>query len=127
MEKMNLENMTSVDASRWGVAVGLLTLPVAFVVDHFYPGRGTPAGVSLVFLIGSVWIFWSLRRKPWFWMTIAAIAIAHVALIIVIPWSHWIHKSFPAPELWPIGIADFAAMIGFIKLVEKVMTRGVKD
>lgn len=52
-------------------------------------------------------------------MAVAALTIIHLALIVLIPWSN---KSFPAPALWPVGIADFVAICGFIKLVEKAMS-----
>jgi hypothetical protein len=54
-------------------------------------------------------------------MSVAALVVIHVVLIILVPWSN---KSFPAPFLWPVAIADFAAVIGFFKLVEKAMSRG---
>ncbi|HTY64003.1 MAG TPA: hypothetical protein VMG30_17275 [Acidobacteriota bacterium] len=54
-------------------------------------------------------------------MAVAALTIIHVVLIAVVPWTN---RSFPAPALWPVGIVDFAAICGFIKLVEKAMSRG---
>jgi hypothetical protein len=54
-------------------------------------------------------------------MAVAALTVIHVVLVVVVPWTN---KSFPAPALWPVGIADFAAICGFIKLVEKAMSRG---
>lgn len=121
MEKANTQNVTARTAARWGLIVALLTIPVAIFVDHFDPRRGTAAGASLALMIGAVRVFWYLRRQPWFWMAIAALTVIHVVLIVLVPWNK---RSFPAPELWPIGIADFAAICGFIKLVEKVMSRG---
>lgn len=121
MKTANSENVTARTASRWGLLVALLTLPVAILVDHFYPGRGTPAMIALGLMIGAVWAFWRLRRRPWFWMAIATLTIIHIVLIVVVPWTNWSNKSLPAPELWPVGIADFAAICGFIKLVEKAM------
>lgn len=117
---MKTEDVTARTAARWGLIVALLTIPVAILVDHLAPGRGTAAGASLALMIGAVRVFWYLRRHAWFWMAIALLAIIHVVLIVVVPWTN---KSFPAPELWPVGIADFAAICGFIKLVEKVMSR----
>lgn len=52
-------------------------------------------------------------------MSVAALVVIHVVLIILVPWSD---KSFPAPDLWPVAIADFAAVCGFFKLVEKAMS-----
>jgi len=121
MEKVDTQNVTARTAARWGIIVALLTIPVAIVVGHFVdPGRGRAAGLALALLIGAVRVFWNLRRRPCFWMSVAALVIIHIVLIILIPWSN---KSFPAPTLWPVAIADFAAVCGFIKLVEKAMSR----
>jgi hypothetical protein len=105
----------------WAVVALLLSLPVAAIVGyHLGPGRGRAAGVAFALMIGGILAFRRLIRHPWFWMSIAALVIIHAVLIVVVPWSN---RSFPAPELSPICIADFAAICGFIKLVEKAMSR----
>lgn len=104
---------------RRGLLLGLLLLPLYAMVDH-YRGPGE-AGAAMGFagILGMILMaFWDLRRKPWYWMAIAAIIVSHVALIVTVTWPT---RSFPAPELWPIGMADFFAMYGFIKLTEKAM------
>lgn len=122
MKSMSAENVTSRTAARWGLLVGVISLPVAMVVSHFFdPGRGRAAGIALAMMIGGIWAFWHQRRHAWFWMAVAALTVIHVVLVVVVPWTN---KSFPAPALWPVGIADFAAICGFIKLVEKAMSRG---
>ena len=119
---MNTENVTARTATKWGFIAFLLSLPVAIAVSHFVdPGRGRAAGVVLGLMIFSIRVFWHLRRHPWFWMSVAALTVIHVVLIVLLPWTN---ESFPAPALWPVGIADFAAICGFIKLVEKAMRRG---
>lgn len=118
---MNSEKVTARTAKKWGFIALLLSLPVVIFVSHFVdPGRGRAAGVSLALMILAIRAFWYLRQRAWFWLTIAALMIIHVILIVVIPWTN---KSIPAPALWPIGIVDFAAICGFVKLVEKVMGR----
>ena len=117
MKSMSAENVTSRTAARWGLLVGVISLPVAMIVSHFFdPGRGRAAGIALAMMIGGIWAFWHQRRHAWFWMAVAALTVIHVVLVVVVPWTN---KSFPAPALWPVGIADFAAICGFIKLVEK--------
>lgn len=118
---MNTENVTARTTTKWGFIALLLSLPVAIVVSHLVdPGRGRAAGVALGLMILAIRVFWHLKQRAWFWMAIAALTIIHVVLIVVVPWTN---KSFPAPALWPVGIADFAAICGFIKLVEKAMSR----
>ena len=122
MKSMSAENVTSRTAARWGLLVGVISLPVAMIVSHFFdPGRGRAAGIALAMMIGGIWAFWHQRRHAWFWMAVAALTVIHVVLVVVVPWTN---KSFPAPALWPVGIADFAAICGFIKLIEKAMSRG---
>jgi len=119
MKSMSAENVTSRTAARWGLLVGVISLPVAMIVSHFFdPGRGRAAGIAFAMMIGGIWAFWHQRRHAWFWMTVAALTVIHVVLVVAVPWTN---KSFPAPALWPVGIADFAAICGFIKLVEKAM------
>lgn len=121
MKSMSAENVTSRTAARWGLLVGVISLPVAMVVSHFFdPGRGRAAGIALAMMIGGIWAFWHQRRQAWFWMAVAALTTIHVVLIVAVPWTN---KSFPAPALWPVAIADFAVICGFIKLVEKAMSR----
>jgi len=122
MDDKNNENVTPRTVKKWGFIAGLLALPVYVFVNHFGgPGRSRAAFVSFALMILAVRAFWYLRRHAWFCIAIAALTIIHIALIVTI---HWTNKSFPAPELWPVGIADFAAICGLIKLVEKVMGRG---
>jgi hypothetical protein len=121
MEKVSTEKVTSRTAARWGLLVAVISLPVAIVVSHFVdPGRGRAAGVVLALMLLAIRAFWYLRQQVWFWIAVAALTIIHVVLVVVVPWTN---KSFPAPALWPVGIADFAAICGFIKLVEKTMSR----
>jgi len=121
MERTNTDNLTAGTVKKWAFIAILVSLPVAILVGHYVdPGRGRAAGLALALMIGAVRAFWYLRRHPWFWMSVAAMTLIHVVLIILVPWSN---KSFPAPALWPIAIADFAAVCGFFKLVEKAMSR----
>ena len=118
----NTAKITPRAAGRWGLVVGVLTIPVDLLVSHFVDqGTGMAAGVSLGMLIGGAWAFWHQRRHAWFWMALAALSVIHGVLIVVVPWNNWMNRNLPAPELWPIGIADFAVICGFIKLVEKAM------
>lgn len=121
MTEKTTENVTRRTAIKWGLIAALLSLPFAMVVSRFVdPGRGRAAGISLALTILAIRAFWYLKQRPWFWMTITALTIIHVVLVAVVPWTN---KDIPAPALWPIGFADFAFIFGFIKLVEKGMSR----
>jgi len=123
MEEVNTEKLTRRTGRKWAFIAILLSLPVAILVDHFDPGGGTPAFIFLGLTILLVRVFWNLRPHAWFWMAIAAVTFIHVALLVIVPWNNWANHSYPAPELWPIGMADFAFIVGFIKLVERAMRR----
>jgi Na+/melibiose symporter-like transporter len=122
MEIPNPDKVTPRTAARLGILVGVLSLPFVIFISHIAdPGRGRAAGVALSLMVGGILAFWHLRRQVWFWITVAVLTIIHVALVVIIPWTN---KSFPAPELWPIGIVDFVAICGSIALIERVMRRG---
>lgn len=118
---MSGTDVTARAVKKWGFLAALLSIPIAIVVsDSVDLGRGRAAGVSLALMILAIRLVWCLTRQAWFWVTVAALTVIHVVLIVLVPWTN---RSFPAPELWPVGIADFAAICGFIKLIEKLMSR----
>lgn len=119
MNDEEMEDVSSTTVKIWGVVALLLYFPVeSYVSSHFDPGRGRAAGIAFGLLVLAIRAFWYLRRHVWYWVTIVFLVAIHVVLVIRVPWSN---RSLPAPALWPIGIADFAAVCGFIKLVEKLM------
>jgi branched-subunit amino acid transport protein AzlD len=120
MPEKRSAKLTRRDIRKWMLMLALLMLPVYEIVDHFSGGGKARAAAGFVAILTIVIAaFWNLRRRAWFWLSIAALTTVHVVLIIVISWSN---RDFPAPELWPIGIADYLAMYGFIKLVERAMS-----
>jgi hypothetical protein len=120
MEDDNTEAITPNTVKVWAVIAFLISLPVAEFVEHYYgPGRGRVAGVAFGLMILTGRAFWYLRRRVWFWLTVAALLLIHVVLVAVVSWTN---KSLPAPALWFVGIIDFVAMCGGIKLVEKLIT-----
>jgi hypothetical protein len=121
MEDDNTEDISPNTVKVWPVIAFLISLPVAEFAEHYYgPGRGRTAGVALGLMILAGRAFWYLRRRVWFWLTVAALLLIHVVLVVGVSWTN---ESFPAPAIWPVGIIDFVAMCGGIKLVEKLMTR----
>ena len=121
MEDNTDEGITPSTVKVWAVIAFLISLPVAEFVEHYYdPGRGRVAGIACGLMILAGRAFWYLRQRIWFWITLVALVLIHVLLVVLFSWTN---RSFPAPELWPVGIIDFAAMCGSIKLIEKLMTR----
>ena len=84
------------------------------------PGKGRAAGVAAGMLVITVRTRWDLRKHVWFWAVIVVLTAAHVPVILRV---HWPFMTMPAVSLLPFAMLDWAIMYGFIKLVEKVMTR----
>ena len=78
----------------------IVSLPIYWVFDHFQRleiARPILMGVAALALL--IAVKWTLRRRPWFWLTMAAIAALHVPLILLVPWTtRWV----PAP-VWAGG------------------------
>jgi hypothetical protein len=79
-------------------------------------GRAVAGCVGMIVLV--VWMRWELSRYVWFWMTITILVLAHVPLVLFVPWSN---KNYPGVVLLPVGLLDLAIIYGSIKFVEKLM------
>lgn len=66
----------------------------------------------------AIWMRWELRGRVWFWMTIAALAGIHAALLKVIPWND---RNYPGVVLLPLGLLDLTFIYAAIKLIEKIV------
>ena len=79
-----------------------------------------PLMISVGVLWLVVWLRWDLRRSVWFWITIAALGIAHLALILLVPWSaSW----RPAAVMAGISTLDFLFVLWVIVFVERAMRK----
>ena len=59
-----------------------------------------------------------LWRKPWFWVTMAVIAVLHVPLILFVPWDT---KWVPALAIAVIDSADFCGILLILAAIGKFM------
>lgn len=106
----------------WGLlCVAIAALLVAWLLDHL--GRYElvrPTLVSTAVLGFAVVVKWNLRRRLWFWKTMAIFAVLHVLLILFVPWgTQWV----PAMMMAVIGSADISAMLAIISVVGKFVER----
>jgi hypothetical protein len=101
----------------WSLGIAILTSPLFFLFDSFgKPGNGRAAWFCAMAILIAMKVRWELRKHIWFWLTMLCIVVAHVPLVLFLPWtSRWI----PAVGILPIVVADIAAIFGCLYLVEK--------
>jgi len=94
---------------------------VFFIVFFFvFPGHPGLGGAAIVCATGEIMAAracWDRRHHSRFWLTLAAITLVQGAIIISAPWPE---TRFPGVVLVPIWLADYAAVYGIIKFVEKL-------
>jgi hypothetical protein len=82
--------------------------------------KGRVASICAAMIVTTVWMRWGLRKRLWFWVTIAIMAFLHLPLVLLPPWTN---NSYPGIVLLPGALLDLAIVYGSIKLAEKVMKR----
>jgi len=109
---------------RWqGILVVLVcSFILAFIFDHFGVfNRMRPVCGSILILVLTLKYHWELKRRPWFWLTVSAWALAHGWLIWRIRWPNgWV----PAKVLEGYVTVDLVAIFVIIALIEKVLHEG---
>jgi ABC-type branched-subunit amino acid transport system permease subunit len=113
------------ERTQWSLPVVLLIAALGIAVYIPFdiagmPGTGRVAMAAFGLLVIVTKANWSLRRYWWFWMTIAALVLAHVLLVLLFPWPsvQWI----PAPVLIASAIPDLVAVVWVIRFVERQMS-----
>jgi hypothetical protein len=106
-----------------GTIIGVLLIPV-FVLFIFL-GKAE-MGFTVCIVLGMVMLAiklrWKLRRRGWFWVTIAVILTLHIPFLFVVRWPQ---TNIPTIAFsLPLGIADFLLISGAISLAEKVFSKG---
>ena len=61
---------------------------------------------------------WELRKRVWFWVTIALVVVLHMPIVLLV---HWSDNRYPGVALLPAVLADYGVVYGCIKLVEMAM------
>ena len=78
------------------------------------------AAISAYIIAIAVRYFWDLRKRIWFWVTVALITCLHVALVLLVAWPD---KDYRGVQLLPIGVLDFGVIYGIIRLIENVFEK----
>jgi len=84
------------------------------------PAKGRAAATCAGMIATAALIGWDLRKRAWFWVTIAILALLHIPVVLLIPWTN---KNYPGIVLLPGALLDLAVVYGCIKLAEKLMTK----
>jgi hypothetical protein len=104
---------------KWGLAVGALTLPMIFLFED--RGRGLAACTSSAAILLVTRHLWDLRSRVWFWVTLAAVVLAHAYFVVSFPWPTF--RQLGPYGLFPILLFQFFLILGAFGLVERVMLR----
>jgi uncharacterized membrane protein YedE/YeeE len=98
------------------ILIALCASPLFFLFAFLGDlGRGRAAGIGGFVILLCVRIFWSLRRRILFWLTLGIVSLCHVPPVFLIPWNN---RSYPSIVLLPFALPDFAIVYGAFKLVE---------
>jgi hypothetical protein len=103
----------------WGLAIAVIASPMVPLFDHLgRPEFERPAYFVLMVMMVTVKVCRDIRGRPWFWITIIAIAALHVPLIILT--AQRLYRT-PFPAMLIICIVDFALILAVISLIERLI------
>lgn len=106
---------------RAALVVTLFAVLLYFVFEYVGgSAAGRIASICTAMIMTAVWMRWDLRKRVWFWVTIAILVFLHLPLVMLVPWTN---KNYPGIVLLPVALLDLAIVYGSIKLAEKVMKR----
>ena len=122
VEEADVKNPFDRLTRKAAVVVMFFAVVLYFVFDFVVgPARGRAASISAAMIVTVVWMRWDLRKRIWFWLTIAIVGLLHVPLVMFIPWTN---NNYPGVALLPEALADLAIVYGCVKVIEKLMDRG---
>jgi hypothetical protein len=87
----------------------------AWFFDHM--GRlelTIPVLASVAAFVFILLVKWRLRRYVWFWVTMTVLAVLHVVMLWLVPWTK---KWVPAATTAGVGTIDIFAMLAVISVV----------
>ncbi len=105
-------------AQGWAIVAAAGLIFFAFLYFG-YDGAGQAALISSGSILTATGLFWPLRNRVWFRVTMACIIVAHVAGIILIPWPE---QGFDV-RIAPFVAIDLIAIICVVVLLNKMMRR----
>ena len=105
----------------WAILAAICISPLYILFVYFGDsGRGRAACVSAFSIATAARFLWDLKKRVWFWGTIAIIVALHVPVILLIPWGD---QNLSYVALLPLALLDFGIAYGIIRLVENAVVR----
>jgi hypothetical protein len=105
----------------WLFVLIVLSTFLAFGLDHFgIPELFWPIVTTIVIPFVSVWGHWELKRRPWFWATIAFVTAGHAVFFHFVGWP-WGTRWVPATSITGLWTIDIIAVFILIYFVEKLV------
>ena len=102
---------------KFGLVAAICTAPIFIVFAYCGdPDRGFTAWLSSLVILVAIRMFWGLKKRAWFWITITIIALLHAILVFCVPWPF---KQVSYVALLPVALPDLAIVYGIIRLVER--------
>jgi hypothetical protein len=101
------------------LCLGIGSFLTAWLFDHLGRFDLVLPIVNGISILGfAVAVKWKLRRRAWFWGTMAILAALHVPLILFVPWTtRWV----PALAIALIDSADLIVMLAILTVVGRFM------
>jgi hypothetical protein len=120
---LKIDHTSPFDRLTKSAALVVTLFAVLFYFAFEYVGgsaKGRVASICAAMIVTTVWMRWDLRKRVWFWVTIAILILLHLPLVMLLPWTN---NNYPGIILLPGALLDLAIVYGAIKLGEKMMTR----
>jgi hypothetical protein len=113
------EQIFSTLSRKLGFVIGIASLLVFAVAIAFADeGQALAAGASTVALLTAGALSWPLRRRAWFWLTMAGIAAVHAWVVLAVRWGE---GDVSATTLVPIMWADTAVIIAVVWTLSRLI------
>jgi hypothetical protein len=103
----------------WYLAISVLAFPMVPLFDHLgKPEFERPAAFELGLMLLVVKVCRDVRGRPWFWITIIAIAALHVPLLMLT--AQGLTRA-PFAEMLLLSIVDITGIFAVVRLIERLI------
>jgi hypothetical protein len=79
-----------------------------------------PINITIIVPVFTIWGHLELKRRPWFWATIAVLTSAHMVFFYFVGWP-WGTNRIAPKAIEGFCILDLVAIFALISLIEKLL------